>query len=528
MRASDEDKVLLHRSPLQQKLSIPTKLAFGVGGATSVLPSVVLGFYLQIFLLETAELSPALASVVIFTGKLWDAITDPLIGYLSSRTESRWGRMRPWLLFSTIPMAAAYVGIWVVPSKDSAVLTAYYLLMYCAFQTFLSGYHVPYTALTVYLSTDSKERDSATAFRMISEVLGTVAGSLVQAFALSILVGSRADACDISGNPPEEVIQNEKKAYFAGAAVVGILMIIVGYTPFFGVRETTDVAVKRQPFGFFEGLKYTLKQRPFVHLMLVYLCSWLMISITQTNLALYAQYVTPDRADQFQYLIMVLLGTAALFIPVWQLFMIKFGKKMAYVCGISFHFPGLLAVLYVDDSFSGILYGIAVTSGIATAAVYLVPWSMLPDVIDDVAAKDGLRRESLFYAFFVFFQKFSAGFALALSTLALEVFGGYKTGACRQPDSVVMTLRILMSTPSFLLILVSFIFMWRYPIDEARRLRNREELEKKRRSPDIASKSHEEQQSDSEVKRNEHEASPLPGQPSRKHYGTNEESQVLD
>jgi Na+/melibiose symporter-like transporter len=217
------------------------------------MPNTVLGFYLQIFLLETAQLSPGYVSVVIFVGKLWDAVTDPVIGYLSSKTETRLGRMRPWcvdafyidttvdnggfgfrLLLSTVPMVAAYVAIWIVPSNATQATLTVYVFMYCSYQTFLSCFHVPYTALTMYLSTDSGERDSATAYRMVSEVLGTLTGALAQGLSLSIFV-DKSECVDIDES--KQYISQEKKAYFIGGAIIGFLMIITALSPFFGVQE---------------------------------------------------------------------------------------------------------------------------------------------------------------------------------------------------------------------------------------------------------------------------------------------------
>lgn len=106
---------------------------------------------------------------------------------------------------------------------------------------------------------------------------------------------------------------------------------------------------------------------------------------------------------------------------------------------------------------------------------------MLPDAIDEAAVQGGVRRESLFYAMFVFWQKFSTGIALALSTLALQVFGDYKTGKCDQPQSVSLTLRLLTSSGPILLVLLSYIFVWRYPITEEKRWEIRQTLEDRRK-----------------------------------------------
>ncbi|XP_062507272.1 sodium-dependent lysophosphatidylcholine symporter 1-like [Corticium candelabrum] len=213
--------------------------------------------------------------------------------------------------------------------------------------------------------------------------------------------------------------------------------------------------------------------------MMIYLCAWLMVSLVQTNLALYVQYVL-DMESQFQYVIILLLVVVVFSIPMWQLFLLRFGKKTTYATGITLVLPALFAFLYIGADDNYVVWPLAVISGIGIGSAYLVPWSMLPDAIDEAAARDGVRRESLFYAFFVFWQKFSTGIALALSTLALQVFGDYKTGQCNQPLSVSLTLRLLISTGPILLIILSFYFTWRYPITETKRWEIKQTLESRR------------------------------------------------
>ncbi|XP_062519432.1 sodium-dependent lysophosphatidylcholine symporter 1-B-like [Corticium candelabrum] len=394
MKSSIEQEKLLTsgsegRRSTPSKLSTLRKFLFGVGGAASMMAGTVLGFYLQIFLLETAQLSPGYASIVVFVGKLWDAITDPLVGFWSSKTNTRMGRMRPWLLVSSVPMVAAYIAVWFVPPGNQATKTVYYVLVYCSYQTFMSGFHVPYTALTVYLSTDSKERDSATAFRMVSEAMRTLIGAVTQGVCISIIVDKSSECIDYK-DEPNAYLSQEKTAYFTSACIIGILMLISALSPFFGVREVKDAAVTHEPLGFFKSLCYTFKQRPFVYLMLMYLCAWLMVSLVQTNLALYVHYVL-DMESEFQYGIILLLVVVVLSIPLWQLSILRLGKKASFVIGITCTLPGLFLLLYITKEYKDLLWVTAIISGVGTGSAFLVPWSMLPDAIDEAAARDGSR-----------------------------------------------------------------------------------------------------------------------------------------
>ncbi|XP_065175209.1 sodium-dependent lysophosphatidylcholine symporter 1-like [Sycon ciliatum] len=455
------------------KLSFGRKIAFAIGGATSALTSTVLAFFLAIYLLEVAEVEPLYVSVIVFSGRAWDAITDPLIGYLCSRTHSkRFGQLRPWLLFSIVPMAAFYIGIWIVPSfPNTGTKVLYYLVMYCGFQTALSAYHVPYTALTMHLSTKNEERDSATAYRMAVELASTLIAAIVQGLILSAKVTK--PECT-AGQVDKPWLTDEKDAYMIAAFTVAAIATICALVAFLGIREQKGILLPK-PLSLWKGLKFVLHHRPYVYLTMFYLFSWLGTQVVAGNFSLFIEYVMNLRG-KFQNFIIVLLVSACVAMPGWQLASIKIGKTATFVIGVLFSFPGLISLLYITPNLVSLMYALAALAGLGTAVSYLIPWSMLPDVIDDAELEFGERRESLFYAFFVFFQKFAVGVSLGLSTVALQVFGGYETGACEQPESVSETLRVLLAAPPVVLNVISFWFVWKYPINKARAFATRKTL----------------------------------------------------
>ncbi|KAK3572889.1 hypothetical protein QTP86_009894 [Hemibagrus guttatus] len=149
----------------QMGVSICSKLCFAIGGAPYQITGSALGFFLQMFLLDVAQLEPFYASIILFAGRVWDAITDPTVGFLVSRSQwTRHGRMMPWIVLSTPFAVLSYFLIWVVPPVEKGKVM-WYLFFYCMFQSLQTCFHVPYSALTMFISSSQKERDSATAYR---------------------------------------------------------------------------------------------------------------------------------------------------------------------------------------------------------------------------------------------------------------------------------------------------------------------------------------------------------------------------
>ncbi|TMS21453.1 Sodium-dependent lysophosphatidylcholine symporter 1-B [Larimichthys crocea] len=217
---------------MRNRLSLWSKLCFAIGGAPYQITGSALGFFLQIYLLDVAQLDPSHASVILFVGRAWDAITDPTVGFLVSR--SRWtgmGRMMPWILFSTPFAVLTYFLIWYVPPFEQGKVI-WYLIFYCLFQSMQTCFHVPYSALTMFISNDQKERDSATAYRMMVEVLGTVLGTAIQG---QIVGGSsgcptESDVININStsinNMSVVTLDETKQAYMIASGVICIIYVV--------------------------------------------------------------------------------------------------------------------------------------------------------------------------------------------------------------------------------------------------------------------------------------------------------------
>ncbi|XP_073164950.1 uncharacterized protein [Lepidochelys kempii] len=159
------------------------KLCYAIGGAPYQLTGNALGFFLQIFLLDVVQLEPFHSSLILFLGRAWDAVTDPAVGFLVSKSPRRkLGKLIPWIVCSTPFGVVFYCMVWSTPSDAMPVSLKFlwYLAMYCFFQTSMSCYHVPYSSLTMFLGGNPRDRDSATAYRMGVEVFSTLVGSGIQ------------------------------------------------------------------------------------------------------------------------------------------------------------------------------------------------------------------------------------------------------------------------------------------------------------------------------------------------------------
>uniref|UniRef100_A0AAY4D981 Sodium-dependent lysophosphatidylcholine symporter 1 n=1 Tax=Denticeps clupeoides TaxID=299321 RepID=A0AAY4D981_9TELE len=475
------------------QLSVCNKLCYAVGGAPYQITGCALGFFLQIYLLDVAQLDPFYASVILFVGRAWDAVTDPTVGFLVSRSPwTRFGRMIPWIIVSTPLAVISYFLIWYVPNIETGKVI-WYLIWYCLFQTMQTCFHVPYSALTMFISSEQKERDSATAYRMTVEVLGTVIGTGIQ----GQIVGRANAPCfnsslyspDSNGNVSQHFIANQstgitlthtRQAYMIASGVICIIYVLCALVLSLGVRECKgERSHKTEPMSFFQGIRLVMSHGPYAKLVIGFLFTSLAFMLLEGNFALFCSSTLNFRND-YQNILLVIMLSATLTIPFWQWFLTRFGKKTAVFCGTSFVVPFLILVVCVEHSLV-VTYIVSFVAGVSVAAAFLLPWSMLPDVVDDfeVQNPDSHGHEAIFYSFYVFFTKFASGVSLGVSTLSLD-FAGYITNGCTQPDEVHLTLKILVAAAPVFFILIGLIIFITYPINEERRQGNRKLLQELR------------------------------------------------
>ncbi|CAL1574958.1 unnamed protein product [Knipowitschia caucasica] len=464
-------------------LSVWNKLCYAVGGAPYQMTGSALGFFLQIYLLDVALLDPFHASIILFVGRAWDAVTDPTVGFLVSR--SRWtriGRMMPWILISTPFAMLTYFLIWYVPPFAQGKVV-WYLVFYCLFQSMQTCFHVPYSALTMFISKDQKERDSATAYRMMMEVLGNVLGTAIQ----GQIVGGATAECETEPNVSFTTnssqinrtrvsLDDTKHAYMLASGVICVIYVLCAAVLFLGVKEHKDkIREKSAPLPFLRGLWLVMSHGPYVKLVISFLFTSLGFMLIEGNFALFITYALGHRND-FQNILLVIMLSGTVTIPFWQWFLSRFGKKTAVYIGNSWALPFMILIVSIQSNLV-ISYLVSIAAGVSVAASFLLPWSMLPDVVDDFKLKNPEvhGHEAIFYSFYVFFLKFASGVSLGVSTLSLK-FAGYVTGGCSQPGSVSLTLKMLVCPVPLALIVLGLLIFKSYPIDEETRKCNQKQL----------------------------------------------------
>jgi len=429
------------------KLSLRLKLLFSTGDLSTSIPLAILMFFQLYFMTDVAGLRPDLAGWAVGLGKLWDAVNDPLIGLLSDRIRTRWGRRRGLLLFFAVPLGLTFMLMWFVPPLGPIGLTAYYTLTFILFDTTFTIIHVSYNALTPELTDDYDERSTLNGYRMAFSITGTL-GTIILATVLGWTV-------------------EDKRVLFA---ILGIGLGLVSIIPplvVFRVTREKPAAEQPRPMPVWKALKTTLSNRPFWLIMGLYLLSWTTASILSAALIYFANYYlkVPDQAN---YFVLIAEGAAIAFIPLVVWLSRKLDKRRAFILGSLTWALVLIGLSAIQADQLVAAYLLAGLSGFGIATAYVVPWAMVPDIIEFDQAETGERREGSYYAFASFFQKLATGIAIWGMGQALAATG-YLTptqgeALPLQPPAVVDAIRLFMGPIPAVLLLLGILCAWRFNI----------------------------------------------------------------
>jgi glycoside/pentoside/hexuronide:cation symporter, GPH family len=439
-------------------LPLGRKVLFATGDLATALPLTLVNFFQLYFMTDVAGLAPSVAGWIVLAAKVWDAVNDPLFGVLADRIRSPLGRRRGPLVFSAVPLGVTFALMWIVPGVPRAWLPAYYVLALVAFDTCFTVYHISYNSLTPALARGYDEASSLNGVRMVFQL-----GGVLAAVVLLTVAGWFID---------------RSRLYTWAGVALGALSIVPPVLAFVASRGA-DAEGGESTLGMLAAVKATLANRPFRVVMGTFLLSWTSASMLATVLVYFANYwlAEPGHAN---YLVLAAEGSALAFIPVMVAVARRLDKRRAYLLGAAAWIAALAGISFVPPHALLPAYALAAACGIGIATAYVIPWAMIPDVVDHDELATGERREGSHYAFISFFQKLGTGLAIWAMGQVLSA-AGYRNPAEGmplpvQPAGALTAIRFFVGPVPIVLLAVSLVVCFRYPITREVHLGMRERL----------------------------------------------------
>ena len=430
-------------------------LAYGLGDAGTGLAATQLGFYLFPFFTCDAGLPAFIAGSLLTVIKVWDALNDPLIGWLSDHTESRWGPRLPWILTAALPLGISLAAMWWVPPGDVGQRTAYYAVMAILLMTAYTSVNLPYAALATELTPDTAIRTRLNAARFTGSILAGTIGLSVAVVVLREGGGGYTLMGQITGT----------------VAAAATLLCCWGLAPFAkrAQRPTRNAEPPQQQ------LRRVMANPRFTRVLGLYLLLWFAVQLMQVVALIWLVQVVHVPSSQATALLLAFNIAALIGLQVWsnlsnrngRITTLRWGAGLwITACLLSMLFPPLAA----DPGLLQLLplVGLIALVGFGAATAYLIPWSLLPDAID----ADPEKPAGLYTAWMVFGQKLIIGLTMSVfgSLLSLTGYISAKGGNCsgalsfiEQPDSALLAIRLCMGLIPAILVLLGLVVMRGWP-----------------------------------------------------------------
>ena len=427
-------------------LSVGQKAGWGLADMGIVVFVIVKQLLVLSFLTNYLNVPVGIAGLLTTSVLIFDIITDPIVGYLSDRTHSRWGRRVPWMVIGALILSGGIIGLFGVPQSLSLSGTIIWVGGFFALATVgFTMVAIPYGATAGEMTQDPKERSTMMGFRMAFASVGILLGGAV----IPQLAGGT------------------REGHFIAAIYVAPIIILSIWGSLWSTRTAPRI-LSPSARGFMSTWLLVFKNKPFVILVCLYGIMTLAIALITAGLPFAAIYLIFDSGNSLLSPASTALGILSLLFACfvfgsilsqafWVWMSARLGKVGALIFGLVIYIILLIAIFVnlpsVDIMLMAILF---VVAGMTNGAYQQIPWAIYPDLMDITRSESGDAIEGAFSAIWLFGQKVANAIAPLILSLILALFGWRESGE-GFTDQVPEALRALQNSitilPAFILAL---------------------------------------------------------------------------
>lgn len=432
-----------------ERVRLGLRISYALPALALAVVGIPVYVYMPKFYTDVMGLSAASAGSVLLAVRLFDALSDPLCGWISDRTRTSLGRRRPYILFGAFPLAASLWGLFHPPAWSGDPLRWWFSI--CVFAVFLfwTIVEVPYEALGPEITLDYDERT-----RLLGLRDGFVLAGILMAAAFPALLGAFL--------PLPETGEGERTTFRLMGALYAPFLVAACIVCATRVHERHPLGSwPAAPLSFRQNLKASLKNRPFVILLFAYTVSAFGSNLPATLILYYVQYVLGSaKADVY---LMIYFVTGIVFLPAWIRLATAFGKKEAWMAAMAINTSAFAGVFFLGRGDEVLYAGLVFLSGMGFGGTVALPSAMQADVIDYHQWLTGERLEGFYIGVWSVAKKLAAAVGVGAALMLLG-HAGYEPNVV-QSEPVLVRLRLLYALVPSLCNAFAMAVAWAYPLD---------------------------------------------------------------
>ncbi len=459
---------------MQNKITLKEKIGYGLGDAASSMFWKIFSMYLLFFYTDVFGLAPAVVGTMFLITRIWDSCFDPIVGIIADRTKSKWGKFRPYLLWTAIPFAVIGILTFYTPDFDEKGKIIYAYITYSAMMMVYSLINVPYASLLGVMSPDRKERNTLSSYRMVF----AFGGSLIALWLIEPLVTYFGGAL------------NSKTGWLYAIMVFGVLTTIFFWGCFFFTKERVKPIAEEQS-NLKVDLKDLLANKPWWILLGAGIAALVFNSIRDGAAVYYFKYFVSSSVN-FDFTlfgsafhmtptsIYLVLGQAANIIGVIIATPIanKFGKKKTFF--VAMFLAAIFSLIFYLFGKEDVLYimSFQVLISICAGSIFPLIWSMYADSADYSEWKQGRRATGLVFSASSMSQKFGWTIGGA-GTGWLLAYYGFQANV-EQSAFTQHGIQLMLSILPAIAAVLSVVFILFYPLSEEKLQEIEQDLNERR------------------------------------------------
>ncbi|MFF2091147.1 MFS transporter [Paenibacillus sp. NPDC058174] len=416
------------------EIGLGRKIAYSSGNLSVNLIAQAFATYIVFYYVDVLGVRPYLITSAMVIHGIVNALLNPLFGYLSDRTQSRWGRRVPYMLFGMVPLAALFTAMW-FPVGTGAALFWYFLIVILAYDVLFVMVVLNYSALFPELFVTIKERAAVSSWRQMLGIIGMIVG-----VALPPLIYGKL-GWGVMG------------AIFGAIALLFFIVMLAGSKE----RGTAPEAT----IGFWSALRYTFSNKAFVYYVTGSLLVQFTFALLPATIPFFAKYVLGTEDNGSTILLGSIFLVAIPCVYVWGRLVQRWGPRQTIIIAVICYMVALIPFLFVTT-----LAAAAVTAGlvgIGLAGLMVLLEIMLSEVIDEDEKRTRERREGMYFGMNGFIVRWGVSLQALTTGVVLEA-SHYVKDAAHQSDAAIIGFRSMLSLIPIAALLLAVLFFTLYPI----------------------------------------------------------------